>query len=221
MSKITVSDFVKRQTAESKFSYFSGTDEGLLAQVYENFDMAVEGYRPGVVLVQIADTRGFFSATCQLHEGSVLCGFYEPRKEGELPRKSMGVVGGQKIPASRVDIVLYHHDVLAENNEQSVRLVRCNDCNGTGCQTCAQTGSLSEYADWEIISINCSTTSEAEPMTASTLLANHFHVEGSNDGGTSTGLTDTQLVEKLRESFNYWRDKAMISDAQFQLPVKI
>jgi hypothetical protein len=34
---------------------------------------------------------------------------------------------------------------------------------------------------------------------------NHF----GSDGGTSTGLSDEEFVSMLRESFEFWQDKAL------------
>jgi len=220
MVKICISDLVRRQTGWSRFSYFGGTDAELLDRIHANFDNAVQGYRDGVLLVPIPDTSRFYSATCTLKSGDVLKGTYRPRKEGEAPRKQIGVAGGQKIPAKRVDIVLYRYDVLAENHENSKR--PCLLCSGSGesihhrygCSSCSGTGKGTEAvdADWEVISINCTATDQAEPMSVGTLLANHFHVEGSNDGGTTTRLSDQDLIQKLRESYEYWKDKAMVAE---------
>lgn len=182
---IAVSPFVRRQTPESRFSHFAGTWEDLLAMVEANFDRAVPGYRSDVCLVPV-DPKGFFSGTVLLQDGDKFAGVYAPRQPGEQPRKQTGVVGGQKIPAKRVQIVLYAHAVLAENDEQS--------CD----------------ADWEIISVNATPTDEDEPMPVGTLLHNHFHVAGSNDGGTTTGMSDAEFIAALRKSFDYWKDKGTV-----------
>lgn len=192
MFNIILSDFAKRQTRESRFSYFAGSEEDLLARVAAGMPHAKPGYRPGVVLVPMSDTSLFYSSTVVLKEGDVLSGTYSPRRSGETPRKQVGVVGGTKMPAARVDVVLYHRDVLAEGNEN----------------TPLPDGST---AEWEIVSISACPTLDAEPMTVGTLLANHFHEAGSNDGGTSTGMTDAELVQALRVSVSYWRDKATVA----------
>ncbi len=190
---IILSDFARRQTPESRFSHYTCSESDLVARVEAGFSQAAQGYRDGVLVVPLTDVSGFYSSTVSLKGGERFTGVYAPRKPGEPPRKQIGVVGGQKIPAARVDVILYASWVLAENNE--------NTPVPSGVRV-----------DYEIVSINAAPTLEPEPMTVGTLLANHFHVDGSNDGGTSTGMTDSQLVEALRVSYNYWKDRAMVAD---------
>lgn len=189
MTTIAFSDFVRRQTKDSPFSYTELDDATVISRTLANLGAAKPGYKDGVLLVSV-EARGFFSATCVLKEGDKLAGSYCARRPGEQPRKQVGVVGGQKAPAKAVQIVLYSHAVLAEDQD-------------------AHTD-----ADWEIVSINATVVPGDEPMTVGTLLANHFHVEGSNDGGTSTGMTDSELVEALRVSYFYGRDKANVAPAE-------
>ncbi len=89
--------------------------------------------------------------------------------------------------ARRVDVVLYRHDVLAENNEQS------------------------SDAEWEIVSVNGLPTEDEAPMSPGTLMANHFQISG----GTATHMTSEQFEAALRRSFLYWRDKGRIAPAGF------
>jgi hypothetical protein len=158
----------------------------VLKLVEWNFPNAKPGYRNGVVLVPVPTTYkeqpAFYSNIVQLKEGDVLAGEFKPRHPGEKPRKSTYVVGGQKMPAKSVEIVLYHKDVLAEGNERS------------------------SDADWEIISINASPFEEGMeiPMSPGTLMSNHFQLSG----GTATHMTDSDFVNALRKSVLFWKDKA-------------
>jgi len=186
MTTFAFSNFVRRQTKDSPFSYTVLPDEEVLRLLAESFAKAKPGYRDGVCLVPV-EPEGFFSGTVLLKEGDKLAGSYVARRPGETPRKQIGVVGGTKLPAKAVEIVLYSHAVLEEDKD-------------------ANTG-----ADWEIVSINATTCTGKEPMPVGTLLANHFHVHGSNDGGTNTGMTDAELVAALKVSFEYWRDKANVA----------
>ena len=183
------SAFVRRQTKYSRFSYFDGEEAEVLRRTREAFiaGNTTLGYRNGVLLVSV-DPAGFYSSTVQLRPRDKLMGTYEPRRLGEAPRKQVGVVGGVKLPAKAVQIILYHHSVLAEDQDASTD------------------------ADWEIVSVNATPTEAQEPMTVGTLLANHFHVDGSNDGGTTTHMTDSELVVALRVSYEYWRDKATVAE---------
>lgn len=183
---IAVSNFVKRQTPESSYSHYTGSWEGLRNMVEHEFaaGKAKPGYRDGVVLVPVP-AEGFFSAVVTLDEHDILVGGFEARQPGEEPRKVVRVdpgAGHGKESAKHVDIVLYRHDVLAENNEQS------------------------SDAEWEIISVNARITDEEMPMDPDTLMYNHFELSG----GTATGMSDSEFVAALRKSFTYWRDKAMV-----------
>lgn len=217
MPTVAISNFVRRQTAKSRFSYFAGSDEDLVQRVQANFAKAAQGYRAGVLLVPV-EPEGFFSGTVRLQPGDKLAGTYEARQPGEQPRKAVGVVGGEKLPAKQVKIVLYSRETLAEGNENTPG--SCPTCGNpdypdvsnyptryADCTVCGGSG----LADWEIISLNATSTDEDEPMPVGTLLHNHFHVAGSNDGGTSTGMSDADFIAALRRSFEYWRDKATVA----------
>lgn len=182
MSTFGISDFVKRQTPESRFSHYSGEWSDLVHLCESCFHLAKRGYRDGVMELRVVP-GGFFSGVVRLKEGDKLVGRYEARHPGETPRKSTGVVGGQKMPAKSVTLILYYKDVLAENNERS-------------CDT-----------DWELISINASPEWEDMPMSPGTLMANHFGMSG----GTATKMTDAEFVQALKVSCEYWADKALIS----------
>lgn len=179
---IHISKFVRRQTAASGFSHWTISDEELLARLERNFNNWKPGYREGVILVPV-EPDGFFSSIVNLKEGDVLVGEYKARKAGETPRKSTGALKGEKIPAKRVDIVLYNHDVLKETGE-----------NETDCT-------------WEIVSVNASPTLEETPIPTGALIANHLQLSG----GTATNMTDTEFVALLRKSVEFWGDKSNIA----------
>lgn len=177
-------NLVYRQTELSEFSHFTGHFDELPYLVEQYWHKREAGYRDGVVLVPVAPNR-FLSATVTLKPGAQLRGAFESRREGEAPRKTMRAVGGDKVPAKHVDLVLYRQDVLAESE---IRF-------------------LDEQSDdtWEIVSINARPTDEPEPIHPDTLLHNHF----GSSGGTATNMKDAEFVEALRQSFEYWSDKAL------------
>ena len=180
--RISLSDFVRRQTKKSRFSHWDMSDGAFLDMVHCEFDKGMKGYREGVLIVPINATHGFYSGVAVLKDGDKLVGKYEPRRPGEEPRKSTCVVGRKKMPAKKVDVVLYHRDVLCEDPEHV---------------------SLNE---WEVVSVNCSPLEGPMPIAPMVLLHNHF----GSSGGTSTNLSDSDLVAMLRESFNWWKDKAFV-----------
>ena len=181
---IGVNDFVKRQTSDSRFSHFDGEWKELVDRVETNFESRLPGYRDDVVLVPL-DSTGFFSGVVQLKEGDELVGGFESRRSGEVPRKFATVIGRRKLPAKHVYVVLYTSKVLAEDNDNQLP---------------------PDEGNWEIISINASPSDGSMPIDPMVLLHNHF----GSDGGTETGLSDHDFVRMLRESFLFWKDKAMI-----------
>lgn len=192
MPSVHISKFVRRQTAESPYSHWTIDDATLIARVVRSASIGwcKPGYRDGVMLVQIP-VDGLYSSVTQLKEGDLLIGQYLPRQKGEEPRKSSFVIG-DKTPAKRVDVVLYSHAVLAENNEQD------------------------SDADYEIISVNASPTNEEIPLSVGTLIANHFELSG----GTSTKMNDSEFVSALRNSVMFWKDKALVAPAVLAKRVK-
>lgn len=193
MTTIHISNFVRRQTPESGFSHWTHSDEELINLVLENLQNAKQGYREGVLLVPV-DPKGFYSGVIELLEGDKLVGEFVARQNGEEPRKTIYVVSNrhgetiEKSPAVNAYIVLYSHDVLAENKE--------NDTD----------------ADYEIISVNSSITDEEAPIPVDALIANHFELSG----GTSTKMTDSEFVEMLRKSVIYWKNKALVCPANLK-----
>lgn len=183
MLDVGFNPFVRRQTANSRFSHWTLTDGQVLHLCQDFWEARKPGYREGVCLVPVPP-EGFFTNVVTLQAGDKLKGGYEPRIEGEEPRKFVTIDRGpgnlaeSKPPAAAVDIILYHKDVLAEDGEQA------------------------EF-EWNIISINANPTTDDVPIDPETLIANHLHLSG----GTRTGMTDEVFVEQLSKSVAYWKNK--------------
>lgn len=187
---IVFNSFVRRQTVNSRFGHTTLSDAEVLAAIEAYFHRASPGYRKGVALVPVPP-EGFFSSTIEMTVGMPLKATYEPRREGEMPRLHVGLdvseigYGAAKQPAVAVDIVLYASTVLAEDGDNELP---------------------AEPGNWEIVSINPRLCNEPEPMKPGTLMANHFH----EDGGTETGMSDSEFVEALRASRAYWKGKVSL-----------
>jgi hypothetical protein len=179
---IVANDFVKRQTQESRFSYFGGTWEELENLVIENWENAKPGYRTGVILIEVPGDN-FHSSIVELQEGDKLVGEYTPRRKGEPPRKTLNTDSRRKTPAVAVDIVLYSSKTLAEDGDNNLPPVDGN---------------------WEIISINASIVLGDTPIHPMVLMHNHF----GSIGGTTTHLSDSDFIGLLERSFRFWKDKA-------------
>ncbi len=181
--KVIANEFVKRQTSDSRFSHFEGTWDKIIDMVWQNWNTHCPSYRDGVITVNVP-INGFYSGVIILESGDELSGGFEPRREGENPRKFVMVKGREKTPARSVDVVLYSSRVLAEDEDNELE---------------------PEDGNWEIISINASPIKEKMPINPTVLMHNHF----GSDGGTNTQMSDSEFVEVLRDSFTHWKDKAM------------
>ena len=183
LPSIGVNDFVKRQTSDSKFSYFTGTWEELVGLAQAAFSEGKPGYRDGILEVAI-NPEGFFSNIVTLEDGDVLKGEFSSRTKDEAARKSFTVIrkGPSFTPAKSVDVIIYSEAVLKEGDEATTD------------------------ADWEIISINAWPWEGETPIEPTTLMHNYF----GSDGGTDTRQTPEEFVALLRSSFLMHHDKARV-----------
>jgi len=201
--KIDINEFVKRQTPDSEYSHFEGTWTELINLVEENFTNQTPGYRDGVILISVPPER--FKTTIvnlkKLPDDACLIGKFKERREEEEPYLKVFVTGNiinqcrtgrrqlySKPQAKKVDIVLYRHDVLKENNEQSTD------------------------AEWEIISINANPDEQEVPMSPMTRARNVLEMKG----GTNTKLEEKskeeliQLIKDMAKETVYWNQHAIL-----------
>lgn len=171
--KVAAGEFVRRQTPESGYSHFNGS-WGLLEKLVEiklhthehpflgETSPVTPGYRDGVILVDMGPRFAplFSSAVVDLNEESKLSASYAPRRLGEAPFIRVSAKAQKQI-AKFAQVVLYRHDVLAENNE-------------------AETD-----AEWEIVAIKARTTLDEEPMDPYTMARNFLHLPGGTKGDFS------------------------------------
>ena len=175
--KVACGEFVKRQTKESGYSHFEGSWEELeewcsnilKAGVY-GLDYPYEvnqGYRDGVILLTL-NPKKFRSAIVKLDDKSKLTVNFAPRREGEAPFIRVSAKA-KKQAANHASVVLYRHDVLAENNERETD------------------------AEWEIVCIKARVSNEEEPMDPYTMARNFLHLEG----GTKGDFTAEQFAKSI------------------------
>jgi len=166
MTTIGTSDFVKRQTPESTFTHFDGTWSELEKLVDAYFYNHISGYKPGVVLIDVPAENFYMHGPLKI--GSKLEAKFEPRAAGEDPVLQI-INHDPKIVCNFVDIVLYRHDVLAEDDNRSTD------------------------ATWEIVSINGKESNEPEPMKPVTMARNQLHLTG----GTKANYTPEEFAKAI------------------------
>lgn len=182
---VVINPFILRQTEDSPFSHFEGSWEDLRDRTQRALEAGSfkPGYRDGVLEV-VLSPEGIFSSVTILKEGDLLVGQFQSRREGEAPRKEIRAKGTSKAPAQEASMILYRADVLAEGGDNTLP---------------------ADSGGWEMISLNAAPMKGHMPIEPNVLMHNHF----GSDGGTATGLSDAEFVRLLRESFLYWRDKAL------------
>ena len=168
--KVACGEFVKRQTPESGYSHYVGpwsSIERITELMMRVPDAVHPGYRDGVILVDMP-AELFYSALVKLHEDSELTANYAPRREKEAPYIRVSSKANKQA-AKYAQVVLYRHDVLAENNERETD------------------------AEWEIVCIKARVTEEEEPMDPYTMARNFLHLEG----GTKGDFTAEQFAKSI------------------------
>jgi len=188
---VGINSFVTRQTAASPFSHFNGNLDQVVQLAQDNFAFANPGYMDGVVLVPVP-AKGFFSGVVALTPDSAISAIFAARREGEDPYLQI-CAKGDKVPARKVELVLYRHDVLAKDGDAE-----------TECE-------------WELISINARPTLGPEPITPPALVRNLRHRAGGSDMLKGRRLEDlaaaelVDLVNDLADSVEYWSTHALVA----------
>ena len=171
---IACGEFVKRQTPESGYSHFNGSWsllETIATRCMELYPNRITpGYRDGVVLLELPDYHAynFSTAIVKLDDKSKLTSSFAPRRPGEDPFIRVSAQN-EKQRAVFAQLVLYRHDVLAENNERQTD------------------------AEWEIVAIKARVDAEEEPMDPYTMARNFLHMKG----GTKGDFTAEQFAQSI------------------------
>ena len=187
--RIKETEFVKRQTQGSRFSYCVKGWDWVCAHTKQEFmnsggECQRDGYRNGVVLMSVAP-KNFRCGVAKITEDTVFEDRFEARREGEKPFKHRVAVIKEKPQANYVDIVLYHRSVLREDP-------LCED--------------LPTGYDWFIVSVNCRETEEEYPIPPLTM-ARNFLVEA---GGTKGEYS----AEEFAKSISFWAEHSLCVEEQ-------
>jgi hypothetical protein len=182
---IGVSNFVRRQTLESRHNHFDGSWEELTALVTQHWAQRQPSpHNPGVSLVPMPQELlpRFFSSLVEITPDTPLQATFAPRAAGEDPFVQIVAPGYPKSPARRAEIIVYSHDILAADGDAPEP----------------------QQAEHYIVSINAYATEDEEPMHPMTMARNFLHMKG----GTQPPVPYT--AEEFARAIVFWSRHARI-----------
>jgi hypothetical protein len=146
---IAITDFVRRQTPESRFGHYEGDIEELM--LLDDFVIVKD--EPDLRIVSMVDTSKFRSSVVAISSiTQQLKAVISARQEGEDCLVNVTVTG-EKGPARYVELILYSRAALAKEGIEIDR-------------------------DWGLVSINCSPGFEPTPMRPETMARNMLGMKG-------------------------------------------
>lgn len=185
--RVAASSFLKEAIEKAggnrKFSGTIGELERITEAHLESWEPGTGAVDGDVRLVQVP-TDGFLTDIVEITDANKdqLEVSYNPRREGEAPVPTIFVRGGEPVPASRVQIVVYRADVLARDSDRS------------------------SEAEWEIVAILADPQlpegMDMVPMNPHTMARNAAHATG----GTLRSYTNEQWFRAV----NFWASHARV-----------
>ena len=165
---VAINNFVKRQTKLSGKTYSEELSFDFFARHAEqkiiNKDF-IRGYRPEVIIVKL-DKKYVNKVICpyvRITKSTKLSAKFVKRRLNEQPYIQVRALNGKLIEAGNVELILYHHDILYENDENTTN------------------------AEWELISINAIPKGiESMPMGPITMMRNQLELIGGTAANYSS-----------------------------------
>ena len=159
---VKVNKFVKRQNSKSGKTYsidLSFNEIALYAEkiINEHPNQIKKGYRDGVVLIKCDKnfSKLFISPMVKIDESTKLEAIVTRRRKNEDHYIQIKAIDVTPLKTEQVELILYRHDVLAENNEQSTS------------------------ANWELIAFHAIPSGIDEmPMKPVTMMRNQLELSG-------------------------------------------
>ena len=176
MEKVAVNDFVRRQIKGSGKTYsksLSFEEIAIDAELQMIKGHFKEGYRDGVRIVIGSETllNKFVCPFVKIDSSTELKSKVVSRQKDEESYIQIRAKAGIPVEAGRIEYILYRHDVLAENNEQS-----SNEA-------------------WELISIHAIPKGIKKlPIGPVTMMRNQLELKG----GTKAEYTSDEWADSVR-----------------------
>jgi len=183
---IAINKFVKRQIKGSGKTYVDGlTFEEIVSHAQEQLANGnyTEGYRDGVILVQVDKQliHHFICPFVKITEEIKLKATVVKRRPEEEYYIQMRALKGKPLKTGSVDLILYHHDVLAETNEHTTD------------------------ENWELISFHAVPEGiDDMPMGPVTMMRNQLQLPG--------GTKAFYESEKWANSIKFWQEYAVLDE---------
>ncbi|MFC1549893.1 DUF3228 family protein [Candidatus Neomarinimicrobiota bacterium] len=178
---VSVNNFVCRQVEGSGKSYspiYSFDEIAQHAENQLNNGHFISGYRDGVIIVSAGEkiAQQFVCPLVRIKTDTPLTAKYISRRGNEEAVIQIRAHKGKLLYASKVELILYSHSVLAENDEHS-----------TG-------------ADWELIAFHAIPEGVTKlPMQPTTMIRNQLNMEG----GTAAQYSSEEWAEAVLFWQNY------------------
>ena len=175
MEKVAVNTFVKRQKKGSGKTYsniLTFSEVALDAQAQMAKKCFEDGYRDGVRIVQASkkNLKHFHCPFVKINNNTQLISKVVRRQDNEESYIQTRATTGKQLEAEKVEYILYRHDILAENSENSTN------------------------KDWELISIHAIPKGvDKMPMGPVTMMRNQLNLEG----GTRANYTSEEWAEAV------------------------
>ena len=174
--KVGVNDFVRRQIEGSGKTYSkSMTFDEIAKHAEEQMirNAFAEGYRKGVSVVNADNSiiDNFICPFVLIKQDTLLISKFVKRQENEEPFIQTRALNGSLLKTGKVELILYRHDVLKENNENTTK------------------------AEWELISINSVPEGiDKMPIGPVTMMRNQFNL----NGGTKAFYSSNEWANSVR-----------------------
>ena len=167
---ISMNEFALRHTQQSAYSFYNGSNDALITLVRTNWSQRRVGDNEGTFIVPVP-AEGFFTSIVSITENTDLSAVWGKRTGATDDEHYyiQNYASGVKTMAKTVEIVVYNHDILASDNQNT------------------------SDSDYEIVSINAYTSDEAEPMSPITMARNYLDMTGS----TKTDYTADQFAKAI------------------------
>ena len=181
---VSVNEFVKRQIKGNGKTYAEGlTFKEIVSHAQEQLANGyyTEGYRDGVILVQVDKklVHHFICPFVKITENTKLKARVVKRRSEEEPYIQIRALSGTPLKTGSVDLILYRHDVLIVTNEESTD------------------------ADFELISFHAIPNGiEEMPMGPVTMMRNQIQLKG----GTKANYES----EIWAKSVKFWQEYAVL-----------